>query len=143
MQFFEKLKPLALLALRLALGLVFFFHGYEKLAGNSAEARAAFAPLGLPPFFFYVLGTLELFGALLLVLGLLTRVTGLVLAIEMGYLLAQVSVPRGGIYAVPNYELPLALFAGTFALAATGAGLLSLDAFSFERGAKSRSKTKS
>ena len=137
MRIFEKLQPLALLALRLALGIIFFYHGYEKLFREPFAALAEFAPLGLPSYFYYVLGTLELFGGLLLILGLLTRVTALLLAIEMGLVLARVSVPRGGIYAVPNYEFPLALCAGAFALVATGAGLLSLDAATFERTAKS------
>jgi uncharacterized membrane protein YphA (DoxX/SURF4 family) len=142
MRILEKLTPLSLLALRLALGVIFFYHGYEKLVEGPADVRAAFAPLGLPPFSFYVLGTLELFGGLLLAVGLLTRVTALLLAIETGLILARVSVPRGGIYAVHNYELPLALCAGVFALATTGAGLLSLDAATFERGARSRPKAK-
>jgi len=142
MRILEKLKPLSLLGLRLALGVIFFYHGYEKLVEGPADVRAAFVPLGLPPFSFYVLGTLELFGGILLVLGLLTRVAALLLAMEMGLVLARVDVPRGGIYAVRNYELTLALCAGAFALVATGAGLLSIDAATFERTAKSRPKQK-
>ena len=144
MRIFEKLQPLSLLALRLALGVVFFYHGYQKLAHHSNDALAAFTGMGLPTYIFYVVGTLELFGAILLVLGLLTRFTALLLAIEMGLALARVDLPRGGIYAVQNYELALALCAGAFALVTTGAGLLSLDAATFERaGGKSRPKAKS
>ena len=142
MRILEKLQPLSLLGLRVALGGIFFYHGYEKLARNPNGGMAAFSGLGLPPYVFYVVGTLEVFGAILLVLGLLTRVTALLLAIEMGLALARVSVPRGGIYAVHNYELPLALCAGAFALVTTGAGLFSLDAATFERTAKSRPKQK-
>ena len=142
MRTFEKLQPLSLLALRLALGIIFFYHGYEKLTKHSADALAAFTGLGLPSYVFYIVGTLELFGAILLVMGLLTRFTALVLAMEMGVALVRLDVPRGGIYAVHNYELALALCAGAFALATTGAGLLSLDAATFERGAKNRPKPK-
>lgn len=141
MRIFEKLQPLSLLLLRLALGVIFFYHGYEKLTRNS-DALAAFQGMGLPMYVFYIIGTLEVFGAVLLVMGLLTRLTALLLAIEMGVLLARVNFPRGGMYAVHNYELPLALCAGAFALATTGAGLLSLDAATFERGGKSRPKVK-
>jgi len=140
MRILEKLMPLSLLGLRLALGVIFFYHGYQKLVEGPADVRAAFVPLGLPPFSFYVLGTLELFGGILLVLGLLTRVAALLLAMEMGLVLARVDVPRGGIYAVNSYELTLALCAGAFALVTTGAGLLSLDAATFERPAKRRPK---
>jgi putative oxidoreductase len=144
MRIFEKLQPLSLLALRLALGVIFFYHGYEKLRHHSNDALAAFAGMGLPPYAFYVVGTLELFGAILLALGLLTRLTALLLAIEMGLALARVDLPRGGIYAVQNYEFALALCAGAFALVTTGAGLLSLDAATFERaGGKGRPKPRS
>ena len=143
MRIFEKLQPLSLLALRLALGVIFFYHGYEKLTRHSADALAAFTGLGLPSYVFYIVGTLELFGAILLVMGLLTRFTALLLAIEMGVALARLDLPRGGIYAVHNYELPLAVCAAAFALVTTGAGMLSLDAATFERAAKSRPKPKS
>jgi putative oxidoreductase len=142
MRILEKLQPLSLLALRLALGIVFFYHGYEKLTRSSPDALAAFTGLGLPSYAFYIVGTLELFGAILLVVGLLTRFTALVLAIEMGVALIRVDVPPGNIYAVHNYELPLVLCAGAFALATIGGGLLSLDAATFERGSRSRSKGK-
>jgi putative oxidoreductase len=143
MRIFEKLQPLSLLALRLALGVIFFYHGYEKLTRHSTDALAAFTGLGLPSYVFYIVGTLELFGAILLGMGLLTRFTALLLAIEMGIALVRLDLPRGGIYAVHNYELPLAVCAGAFALVTTGAGLLSLDAATFERASKSRPKPKS
>jgi putative oxidoreductase len=143
MRIFDKLQPLSLLALRLGLGVIFFYHGYEKLTRSSKDALAAFTGLGLPTYVFYIVGTLEVFGAILLVLGLVTRITALLLTIEMGTLLVRLDVPRGGIYAVHNYELALAVCVGVFALVTTGAGLLSLDAATFERGAKGRPKPKS
>lgn len=142
MRILDKLQPLSLLALRLGLGVIFFYHGYEKLTRNSKDALAAFTGLGLPTYVFYIVGTLELFGAILLALGLATRITALLLAAEMGMALARLDVPRGGIYAVHNYELALALCLGAFALVTTGAGLISLDAATFERGSKSRPKAK-
>jgi putative oxidoreductase len=142
MRILQKLQPLSLLALRLGLGVIFFYHGYEKLTKHSSDALAAFTGLGLPSYVFYIIGTLELFGAILLILGLLTRLTALILAVEMGMALVRLDLPRGGIYAVHNYELALALCVGAFALATTGAGMLSLDAATFERGPKSRPKTK-
>ena len=109
---------------------------------NSSGVLPAFDGLGLPPYVLDVIGTLELFGAILLIMGLLTRFTALMLAVEMGVALARVDVPRGGIYAVPNYELSLALCAGAFALVTTGAGWLSIDAATLDRGGKSRQKVK-
>jgi putative oxidoreductase len=143
MRIFDLLKPLALLCLRVALGIIFFHSGYQKLFGAPAAALAEFRHMGFPSYFAYIAGTLELFGAILLVLGLLTRWTAFLLAIEMGILLAKVDIPRGSIYAVQNYELPLALCAAAFTLVGTGAGLLSVDAATFERAGKPRKPSKS
>jgi putative oxidoreductase len=133
MRVFDLLKPLALLWLRVALGIIFFHSGYQKLFGAPAAALAEFRHLGFPPYFAYIAGTLELFGSILLVLGLLTRWTAFLLAIEMGIVLAKVDIPQGSIYAVQNYQLSLALCAAAFTLVGTGAGLLSADAATFER----------
>jgi uncharacterized membrane protein YphA (DoxX/SURF4 family) len=70
-------------------------------------------------------------------LGLFTRGAALLLAIEMGVAIWKVH-SAGGIYAVRDYEFPLVVLAGSFALATVGAGLLSLDHPLFEGGRKSR-----
>ena len=143
MQIFEKLKPLAVLFLRLSLGVIFGYSGYQKLFVTMAATLGDFQRMGLPLYLAYVAGVLELFGAILLVLGLLTRVTALLLAVEMAIGLFKVHIPQGGIYAVPNYQFPLALCAAAFALATFGAGLLSMDAMTFERAGKARPKSRS
>jgi putative oxidoreductase len=132
MRIFDLLKPLALFWLRVALAIIFFYAGYEKLFAAPSDALAAFRHMGFPSYFAYIAGTIELFGAILLLLGLFTRWTAFLLAIEMGIAL-KVSLPIGSIYAVQNYQLPLALCAASFTLAATGAGLLSVDAATFDR----------
>jgi putative oxidoreductase len=142
MRVFEKLQPLSLLGLRLALGIISFYHGSARLMRNPSATLPAFTGLGLPSYLLDVIATLELFGAILLVLGLLTRFTALLLTIEMGVALAGVDVPRGGIYAVQNYELSLAMCAAAFALVTTGAGWLSIDAIALDPGSKSRPKIK-
>jgi putative oxidoreductase len=144
MRMFEHLKPLALLWLRIALGIIFFYAGYQKLFAAPAAALATFRHMGFPSYVAYIVGTIELFGAILLVLGLFTRWTALLLAIETGIALAKLDIPRGSIYAVQNYALPLALCAASFALTATGAGLLSADTVTFERpSSKPRKPSKS
>ena len=141
MQFLEKLKPLGLLVLRLALGASFMFHGYPKL-NEPVRWLKAFPGFGFPSYFAYISGILELFGGGLLVLGLFTRGAALLLAIEMGLVLARTSIPAVGIYALGKYELPLLLGAAALALATTGAGVISIDAFTFESGRKSSKKSK-
>jgi putative oxidoreductase len=137
MKSLNSLQPLGLLVLRVALGLIFFFHGYPKLAHSGAGMQGFFVQHGLPGYFVYIAGIVEVFGAILLVLGLFTRAAALLLAIEMGVAIWKVH-SSGGYLAVHNYEFPLALLAGSFALATVGAGLVSLDHPLFEGGGKSR-----
>jgi putative oxidoreductase len=112
--------------LRVALGVIFIYHGYPKLAHMGGGMQGFFVQHGLPGYFVYVSGILETFGGALLVLGLFTRVAALLLAIEMGVAIWKVH-SGGGYMAVHSYEFPLALAAGSFALTALGAGLVSVD----------------
>ena len=141
MQFLEKLKPLGLLVLRVALGASFMFHGYPKLS-DPAHWLKAFQGYGFPGYFAYISGILELFGGGLLILGLFTRGAALLLAIEVGVVLARTTIPAVGIYNLGRYETPLLLGAAAVALATTGAGLISIDAFTFDSGRKSPKKSK-
>jgi putative oxidoreductase len=127
MKALEKLKPLALLLLRLGLGIIFVFHGYPKLFTHTREAMQGFAHMGFPVYFVYVAGVFEFFGGLCLILGLFTRIAGLLLAAEMSVALVKVHGMFSNPMAVDNYQFPLACAVGSFALAALGAGLLSLD----------------
>jgi putative oxidoreductase len=133
MKSLNSLQPVGLLVLRLVLGLIFFSHGYPKLAHSGADMQGFFVQHGLPGYFVYISGVLEVFGALLLVLGLFTRGAALLLAIEMGVAIWKVHSTESYL-AVNNYEFPLAMLAGSFALATVGAGRLSLDQPLFEGG---------
>jgi putative oxidoreductase len=137
MKSLNSFQPLGLLVLRVALGLIFFSHGYPKLAHSAAGMQGFFVQHGLPGYFVYISGVLEVFGAVLLVLGLFTRAAALLLAIEMGVAIWKVH-STGGYLAVHDYEFPLAVLAGSFALATVGAGLFSLDHPLYEGGGKSR-----
>lgn len=131
MKFFNALQPFGLVVLRLSLAVIFFSHGYPKITHTATGMQAFFVEHGLPGYFVYISGVLEVFGALLLVLGLFTRGAALLLAIEMGVAIWKVH-SGGGYLAVHNYEFPLAMLAGSFALATVGAGQLSLDGLLFE-----------
>jgi uncharacterized membrane protein YphA (DoxX/SURF4 family) len=131
MKSLNALQPVGLLVLRLALGLIFFSHGYPKLAHSGAGMQDFFVQHGLPGYFVYIAGVLEVFGGMLLVLGLFTRGAALLLAIEMGVAIWKVH-STGGYLALHNYEFPLAMLVGSFALATVGAGQLSLDHPLFE-----------
>ena len=142
MQFLEKFKPLGLLILRVALGASFLFHGYPKLS-DPARALKLFHGYGVPGYFAYISGTLEVFGGGLLIAGLFTRGAALLLAIETGLVLGGSVLPSAGIYSFGRYAMPLLLCAMALALVTTGAGAISIDAFTFESaGRKSTKKSK-
>jgi putative oxidoreductase len=140
MQNLDKLKPLGLLVLRLGVAAIFLSTGYDKLFGAPGKWLAWFPQRGFPSYFAYIAGSVELFGGVLLVLGLLTRVIGLLLAIQMAIAVWRVSLPHSGIYNVEGYGLPLMLGVACFALFTVGAGILSVDGATFERGGKARAK---
>ena len=130
MEFLGRLRPVALLILRLALGAIFIYHGYPKLfsgAQTTQQIMQMFQHFGLPGYFVYVAGVLECAGGLLLVLGLFTPIAALLLAIEMLVAIWRVHLPQGPITEMKNYELPLLCFAASFLLASFGAGKISLD----------------
>jgi putative oxidoreductase len=126
----NKLQPLSLLFLRIALAVIFLSHGYPKLAHPSAQLHSAFVEHGLPGYFVQLAGIIETFGGGLLLLGLFTRGVALLLAIEM--CVAIWKVHSRSYLAVPEYEFPLALAAAGFVLATVGAGLISADQVLFE-----------
>ena len=144
MEALEKLKPLALLLLRCALGIIFIYHGYPKLFGNTSGTMQGFVHMGFPSYFAVIAGVLEFFGGCLLIAGLFARITGLLLAGEMVIALWRVHGALSNPMAVNNYELPMALAASAFALACLGAGMISLDHAVFgSRGGRSFRKSRS
>src|SRR3984957_16181018 len=138
----EKLKPLALLLLRFALGAIFVYHGYPKLFTHTRESMQGFVRMGFPGYFAYISGVLEFFGGLILAAGLFTRIAALLLTGEM-----VVALWRGhGLLSAPqdvhNYEFPLIVAASCFALVTLGAGLISFDHLIFREGRRNPRKSK-
>jgi len=127
------LQPVGLLILRLALGIIFIWHGYPKLT-HANGMYSVFVQHGLPGYFVTVAGVLEVFGGGLIILGFLTRIAALLLAIEMAVAIWKAH-SAGGYLAVHNYEFPLVLAAACFALATVGAERVSADYAVYESGA--------
>jgi putative oxidoreductase len=143
LKFLESFRPVGLLVLRIALGIIFIAHGYPKLAHlrGGAQMQSFFVEHGLPAYFVYIAGVIETFGGGLLLLGLFTRGAALLLAIEMCVAIWKVHSLHGYL-AVHDYEFPLTLAVSCFALATVGAGLISVDQFLFEGGGRARWKKK-
>jgi len=117
----------AALPLRIVLGCSFVVLGLQKLAGyfggpglgGTAEFMAS---VGFTPgtFWAWVVGLVELLGGAAIVLGLLTRWTALVLALE-----SLAAIIAAG--SATNLEFRLAAFAGFITLALLGPQRYALD----------------
>ncbi|MGI2064990.1 DoxX family protein [Shewanella sp. MF08487] len=122
------------LALRIPIGIILIAHGSQKLfgwfGGYGLEGTGQWmTSIGLTPGYLMALmaGSSEFFGGLLLLLGLLTRPTALVLSFTMVIAIFSVHIGNGLFLANNGYEFGLALLAATASLAVSGAGKLSLD----------------
>ena len=139
MEFMEKMRPLALLLLRVGVGVVFMANGYPKFWGRRLEHIDEFVHVAhLPAYFVYIAGALELGGGALLVAGLFTRVLGLLLAGEMAVALWRDEKIFQNPLALDKYGLALVLGAAAFALATFGPGSISLDRLLFSKGKSTR-----
>ena len=123
-------KDLALLVARVALGVVFVAHGGQKLFTWGVSGTAdAFAGMGVPaPQVSALFAALVEFGAgAALVLGVVTPVAGLLLALDMLGAFLIVHAGNGVFIDGGGFELVAALGAGALVLAATGPGRVSVD----------------
>lgn len=137
---------LGLLVLRIALAVVFFAHGGNKLfglfggpgvgPGGLSTSSAFFESLGLHPAFLLAVidGVLELAGSVLLALGFLTRWAALALAVSMGIAIWKVHLAwgfflnwTGAADRGNGLEYALILCLALVALALTGGGDWSVD----------------
>jgi putative oxidoreductase len=73
LNFLNRLHPLGLLVLRLALGVVMIAHGYQNLFGGMAQFTGMLSHIGIPPWMGYLTVAAEFGGGMLLVFGFLTR----------------------------------------------------------------------
>lgn len=117
------------LFLRIAIGLVFFMHGYQKL-GMGVEGVAGFlGSLGFPAatFFAVVLIAVELIGGLALILGVWTRFAAALGVIVSVVALFSVHISKGFFISNGGYEFILLILAVMLALTIAGAGKYSVD----------------
>lgn len=126
---------LALLALRLVVGLLFIGHGAQKLfgafGGSGLDGTAeGFERMGLRPARMHavVAGCAELGGGLLLALGLLTPLGSAAIVAVMTTAVVTVHARNGIWNTNKGFEYNLVLVAAAFALAGAGPGAWSLDA---------------
>lgn len=126
----------ATIPLRLALGVIFFVHGAQKVFGSfGGPGLNTFVHSGPAPFNFMRPAWLwwgaaafsELLGSILVFLGLITRLGAFLLACTMATAIIGVLWPVGFFDNKGGYEFALALFAMSLALLISGGGMASVD----------------
>ena len=120
--------PLAHLMLRVVLGALFMAHGYPKLFKNFSGTAGWFDSIGLRPGKFWVLvvGSVEFFGGLALILGIWVEIVGLLLAIQMFVAMWKVKWGNASFTGEGGWELDLIYLATALAIAMMGPGVYTL-----------------
>jgi putative oxidoreductase len=126
LRYLDRLQPLALFVMRLALGAVIVGHGYQKVFGGLHHHVEFVASLGPPGWTAYLSSFTEFLGGLLVLVGLFTRVAAFAICIDLSVAIAKVHF-HNGLMAKGGYEFPLALAALAFGLIFFGAGPIALD----------------
>lgn len=127
-----------LTVVRLALGVVFFAHGAQKMLGwfggyGYSATMGFFEHGGIPAVFAFLAISAEFFGGIGLLLGLLTRVAAFGITCNMLVAIATLHHRFGlfmnwtGQQKGEGFEFHLLVLALTFLIMARGAGAFSLD----------------
>jgi putative oxidoreductase len=120
-----RVKDVALVPVRVALGSTMLYHGYEKLRGEGPrQTGEAFEGLGIRPGKAWAVatGAAELFAGAAAILGIATRPAALTVLVTQGVAVAKVtgskgfSNPRGGM----EYNLVLMAIAAALLLGGPG-----------------------
>ncbi len=130
---YESLKPWAYPIMRIAAGLFMMPHGAQKLfgmfGGNINGTIGFFGKIGLTPAteLAYLVGFVEFFGGLLIVLGLLTRPAAAASVILLLVAVFKVHMGNGFFWTARGYEYPLLWAILMFVIFIRGGGDKSVD----------------
>ena len=126
---------LALLVVRLVIGLAFVIHGWPKIQ-NPMGWMNAMGGASVPSFLQALAAFAEFGGGIALILGLLTPIAAFGLVCQMIGAFLLVHFPQGHPFVSqsgPSYELALVYLAMAIMLIALGPGKWSIDALLFSR----------
>ncbi|MEW5883291.1 MAG: DoxX family protein [Armatimonadota bacterium] len=128
----KTLISVALLVLRLVLGVIMTAHGMQKVGligdGGIQQTLDSFAKMSIPAWATYCNIAAELLGGIGIVVGLLGRFAAMGIAASMLVAIWVVHLPNGLFASEGGFELPLALAGMAIALILTGMGPYSIDA---------------
>lgn len=122
---FDTWKEWSPLAIRLVAGILFIMAGYNKLFVNGASAFAGMLEgwgFPLAAVLAWIVALVEFLGGIALVLGLLTRVSAILLGVTM-----LVAWSTHLVHAMDGARLPILLVAAMASLLLSGGGKLALD----------------
>ena len=121
------------LVLRLTLASAFIVHGYPKLFKTFGGFAGWLDSIGIRPgkFWALVVGVVEFFGGIALVLGIFTRLAALLIAVDMFVALVKVKWGRARYVDTERmgWELDLAYLAMALALVFLGPGASALERY--------------
>jgi putative oxidoreductase len=129
LRYLERLQPLVILFMRLALGAIMVTHGYHKVFGGLHHHAQFVAGLGLPSWLGYVSAFTEFLGGLLILVGLFTRAAAFAVCVDLSVAIWKVHLHNGlvGSPDRPGYEFALAASALACALIFFGGGPIAID----------------
>jgi len=126
LHYLDRVQPLALLVMRITLGVIMVVHGYHKVFGGLHHHAQMVAGLGLPAWLGYVSSFTEFLGGLLILAGFFTRAAAFAICIDLVVAIWKVHW-HNGLTGDHGYEFPLAIATLAFALIFFGSGPISLD----------------
>ena len=127
LRYLDRLQPLALLALRIVIGVIMIAHGYGKVFGGFSRVREMVQHLGFPGWMACALAGTEFFGGILIIAGVLTRFVAVAMLIDMSVAIWKIHW-HNGLKGPGGVEFPLSVAAIAFALIFFGAGPIAVDA---------------
>jgi putative oxidoreductase len=131
---FSQATSIGLLLVRLVMGLAFVFHGWPKI-----QHPFNWIPpeMNMPGVLQFLAALAEFGGGIALILGILTRIAGLGLAVTMAVAAGMVHIPAGHPFVAggggPSWELAAIYFACAVLFVLAGPGRWSVDACLFGR----------
>ena len=117
------------LLVRLVIGAIFIFHGYELVRLGTGAVGAAFGTVGIPAktFFAVIVPWVQIVGGTAVVLGLYTRLAAKFLIAVAAVALLTVHVSKGFNVYNGGYEFILLILVSCVSIMIMGAGAYSLD----------------
>ncbi len=121
----DKLSAFAPLPIRIMAGIAFIVHGLPKFE-NLQGTQGFFGSVGIPPELALIIGLLEVVGGIVLILGIITRITSILFIVEM---IGAILIVKAGnsFTGEGGYEVDLLLMFIAISLLLSGPGRLSIE----------------